>query len=687
MKKILLTLLVALIVLTLAVSVSAEETANPIPEWTETQTLPGFTPKEGFDTTSRVMLKNSDGSYVVYPAYYILKCTDDIFQNFSSSSTKEIDFTALNAAVADTGEKYSNESVVRLEIPVGFTSVDAQVFRQDKGFISLLTLKVPEGVTSFGTANFYGTSPSIKEVEFPTSLTSIGEKFCQNQTSIRKVTLGSNIAIGNYSFDGCTALEEVVFKDAEEGFVTTIGERAFRNTTSLQTVILPDSLTTMSTNAFYGSSLPKVTIPESVTSMTSAFASCTGLKELTIKCKTVSANAFDTCSNLETLILEEGVEEISEKAFRVCSALKNVKLPKSLTTIGTFAFYNCTSLTEITIPENVSTVGDTVFRGCSALSKAIVKGSKIGASMFINDANFSVLVLSDKIASIGTTALSGVHSPLLTIYTGDDPDRLGTLYNHTKFTSADKVPYAQYLEDVKNGVVYTKDTIVYGANYCVELNGGVHQMTDEPTCTQGVECSKCGLEGASALGHNKGELEKIVYVTFDVAGDKLFDCTRCEESVVEQGGASPIFTAKGYSTNPDKNAINGGYSVNLKALELYEETNGQIEYGIVIANAKTFGGKTLFDENNEVNSSKALRVEIEGDYANFDCSIMFGENAGADLTLVICAYVIDANGVHTVQHTTGTEIENKYISGGSYKGVTLAMVIANLPSGVRNDEE
>ena len=95
----------------------------------------------------------------------------------------------------------------------------------------------------------------------------------------------------------------------------------------------------------------------------------------------------------------------------------------------------------------------------------------------------------------------------------------------------------------------------------------------------------------------------------------------------------------------------------------------------------------MFDEYNEVNSSKALRVEIEGDYANFDCSIMFGANAGADLTLVICAYVIDANGVHTVQHATGTEIENKYISGGSYKGVTLAMVIANLPSGVWNDEE
>ncbi len=586
-RKMLVVFLMSLVLaLSLAIFVNAEETV--IPEWTETQTITGIAPKDGFDTTSRVMLKNSDGSYVVYPAYYILKCTDTTFSKKDSGD--EFDYSAIKNAI---GVEYTNGSVVRLEIPVGFTTVQDRVFRKDKGFTSLLTLKVPEGVTTMGEYNFY-ESECIQEIDLPNSLTEIVKNFAPKVASLKRVSVGSGTKIVGYAFQDCTGLEQVT--------------------------------------------------------------------------------------------LAEGITTIEERAFLRCASLDGVVLPNSLTSLGTSAFYGCSSLTEIVIPENV-VLGDGVFKACTALAKVVVKCDKIPGGTFSGDSSLGIFVVTKNISSMGTDAFGSVKSPFLTIYEGDDPEKLGTLYNYSRFTKADFVSYEQYLEDVKNGVVYTKDTIVYGANYCVELNGGVHQMTDEPTCTQGVKCSKCGLEGASALGHNKGELEKIVYVTFDVAGDKLFDCTRCEESVVEQGGASPIFTAKGYSTNPDKNAINGGYSVNLKALELYEEINGQIEYGIVIANAKAFGGKTLFDANNEVNSSKALRVEIEGDYANFDCSIMFGANAGADLTLIICAYVIDANGVHTVQHATGTEIENEYISGGSYKGVTLAMVIANLPSGVRNDEE
>ena len=590
-RKMLVVFLMSLVLaLSLAIFVNAEETV--IPEWTETQTITGIAPKDGFDTTSRVMLKNSDGSYVVYPAYYILKCTDDIFQNFSSSSTKEIDFAALNAAVADTGEEYSNESVVRLEIPVGFTTVQDRVFRKDKGFTSLLTLKVPEGVTTMGEYNFYG-SECIQEIDLPNSLTEIVKNFAPSVASLKRVSVGSGTKIVGYAFQDCTGLEQVT--------------------------------------------------------------------------------------------LAEGITTIEQRAFLRCTSLDGVVLPNSLTSLGTSAFYGCSSLTEIVIPENV-VLGDSVFKACTALAKVVVKCDKIPGGTFSGDSSLGIFVVTKNISSIGSDAFGSVKSPFLTIYEGDDPEKIGTLYNYSRFTKADFVSYEQYLEDVKNGVVYTKDTIVYGANYCVELNGGVHQMNDEPTCTQGVECSKCGLEGASALGHNKGELEKIVYVTFDVAGDKLFDCTRCEESVVEQGGASPIFTTKGYSTNSDKNAINGGYSVNPEALEAYEAVNGKITYGIVIANVDSFGGKTLFNENKMVNSDKALQVEIDGEYVNFDCSIHFVSESSYGLKLLICAYVIDGDNISIVQYEAGSAVENTQISGGSYKSITLATVVASLPANAWNED-
>lgn len=131
-----LTLLLAC-VFAFCVSAEEESTTPVIPEWSEVQIIDSISPKEGFDTTSRVMLKNSDNSYTVYPAYYILKCTDTTFHNLSTSS-KEFDFSALNAAIADTtGESYSYASIVRLEIPSGFVTIQEKFSEKIRALLLL----------------------------------------------------------------------------------------------------------------------------------------------------------------------------------------------------------------------------------------------------------------------------------------------------------------------------------------------------------------------------------------------------------------------------------------------------------------------------------------------------------------------------------------------------------------------
>lgn len=206
-KTFLILALTLLLACVFAFCVSAEEeaTAPVIPEWSEVQIIDSISPKEGFDTTSRVMLKNSDNSYTVYPAYYILKCTDTTF----GSGTNEFDFSALNNAIADTtGEKYSYGSIVRLEIPSGFVTIQDRIFRPDKGVTSIMTLKVPEGVTSFGEHNFY-QSTTLQELELPDSLTSITGNLLKEVTTVRKVTIRGAKTIGSYAFQGCTSLETV----------------------------------------------------------------------------------------------------------------------------------------------------------------------------------------------------------------------------------------------------------------------------------------------------------------------------------------------------------------------------------------------------------------------------------------------------------------------------------------------
>lgn len=102
-----------------------------------------------------------------------------------------------------------------------------------------------------------------------------------------------------------------------------------------------------------------------------AFKNFTSLISITIpgSIKTVSNNAFENCFNLTTVILEEGVEDISS-AFRYCSSLKNVKLPNSVKNISS-AFEGCTSLTKIHIPAGVE-IMNRAFYGCTALTEVTI---------------------------------------------------------------------------------------------------------------------------------------------------------------------------------------------------------------------------------------------------------------------------------------------------------------------------
>ena len=87
-KTLLVSLLIAVLICMFAIAVSAEAV---IPEWTETQTIPSIAYKEGFDTTSRVLLSNGDGTYTTYPTNYIIVGSDTKF-----SVSTELNFKSLN---------------------------------------------------------------------------------------------------------------------------------------------------------------------------------------------------------------------------------------------------------------------------------------------------------------------------------------------------------------------------------------------------------------------------------------------------------------------------------------------------------------------------------------------------------------------------------------------------------------
>ena len=75
--------------------------------------------------------------------------------------------------------------------------------------------------------------------------------------------------------------------------------------------------------------------------------------------KTIPDNAFCELTNLETVIIEDGVEEIGNNAFKGCN-LKQITLPDSIRTIGDYAFATCPS-TSVVLGKNIEKIGTHAF--------------------------------------------------------------------------------------------------------------------------------------------------------------------------------------------------------------------------------------------------------------------------------------------------------------------------------------
>ena len=138
--------------------------------------------------------------------------------------------------------------------------------------------------------------------------------------------------------------------------VTSIGDSAFRDCSSLTSIKIPAGVTSIGDFAFeYCYGLTSIEIPAGVTS--------------------IGESAFEHCSGLTSIEISAGVTSIGNRAFYNCSGLTSIEIPAGVTSIGVSAFEECESLTSIEIPAGVTSIGHDAFGACLDLVIACYKDS------------------------------------------------------------------------------------------------------------------------------------------------------------------------------------------------------------------------------------------------------------------------------------------------------------------------
>ena len=171
--------------------------------------------------------------------------------------------------------------------------------------------------TVSGVMSVIGTDSNRAGTHFSGSGT-----YARNLTRIEEIRFSTKASIGSYAFCYCYSLQSVTIPEG----VTSIGNYAFSYCCALQSVIIPDSVTS------------------------------------------IGSYAFSYCYVLQSVTIPEGVTSIGNNAFRHCYVLQSVTIPDSVTSIESSAFSNCYTLQSVTIPEGVTSIGNNAFNNDCAIS-------------------------------------------------------------------------------------------------------------------------------------------------------------------------------------------------------------------------------------------------------------------------------------------------------------------------------
>ena len=299
-------------------------------------------------------------------------------------------------------------------IPNSVTHIGEVAF---KNCSSMTSVSIGNSVTYIGNGAFSDCT-SLTSITIPNSVTSIVYNAFKGCSGLTSVTIGSSVtSIGEDAFDGCSSLTSVIwnakncqdftydnrpFYDPRNQIISFVfGEEVeyipaylCAEMTNLTSIEIPNSVTSIGQDAFYGcSGLTSVTIGLGVQEVGfDAFRHCDNLaavhiSDLAAWCAILFPSLYLNYANplqwaqhlylnnieITDLVIPYNVTSIGKTAFLDCNALTSVTIPNSVTNIGAWAFYWCSNLTSIDIGSGVTSIGYEAFAYCSKVKRIICR--------------------------------------------------------------------------------------------------------------------------------------------------------------------------------------------------------------------------------------------------------------------------------------------------------------------------
>lgn len=133
-------------------------------------------------------------------------------------------------------------------------------------------------------------------------------------------------------------------------------------------------------------------------------------------------------SDIQKLVIEDGVSSVGKYALYSCSNLSSATLGSNITDIGMYSFGFCKNLVDIVIPSNVRTISAYAFQYCSSLtSVTIMDGVKqIGGNAFECCSGLTNINIPNSVTGIYNSAFSGCSS-LVNVFIPKSVKNIGLL--------------------------------------------------------------------------------------------------------------------------------------------------------------------------------------------------------------------------------------------------------------------